>query len=288
MSFSETRKGEFYILGEAVLWAFFPIVTIITYRAFSPMASLALGTLLAGAFFGAVMLARGRQREILNPKIYKQIFLVAFFIGWLFYGLFYLGLKHTTPGNAGIIALMEMFFSYLLFNVWRKESFSVGHTLGAGLMLVGALVILFPKQGLALHSGDFLVLAASACSPIGNLYQQKLRKTVSSETILFLRSVLTFPFFLLLAFVLGPGIAWRADHGTWLWLLFNGVLVLGLSKIFWVEGIHRISVTKAAALAAITPALTLLLAFVFLHQAPTVWQLLALGPMAAGLWLLTS
>ncbi len=287
MNISETRKGEWYIFGGGVLWAFFPIVTIVTFAGLSPMASLAWGTLLAAVFFGATVILKGRQRELLKREIYPPIFLIAFFIGWLFYGLYFSGLKFTTAGNAGIIALMEIFFSYLLFNVWKKEKFSLAHSVGAVLMLLAAAIILFPKQDWAFHGGDFLVLAASACAPFGNFYQQKLRQAVSSETILFLRSLLAFPVFFLLAAIFGAGASWGAVRGAAWLLLFNGFLILGLSKIFWIEGIHRISVTKSNALSAVTPALTLLLAYIFLRQNPTVWQLLALVPMALGVWLLT-
>ena len=287
MRLSENTKGELYILGESLLWSAFPVVTILSYSTLNPVATLSWSTLFACVFFGFVMLIKGKAREILNPKIWPMIFLPAIFIGWLFYGFYFTGLKYTTAGNAGIIALMELFFSYLLFNVWKKELFEQKHVFGAALMLLGALVVLFPKYGLSFHSGDLLVLAATMFSPFGNYYQQKLRKLVSSETILFLRSLLTFPFVFFLAFVLKLSPGW---HGvsSHLWLLIlNGVVLLGLSKIWWLEGIHRISVTKANALAVVAPLLTLFFAAIFLHQKPTFWQLLAFVPMAAGLLLLT-
>ena len=69
-------------------------------------------------------------------------------------------------------------------------------------MLIGAVIILFPKSGLSFHAGDWIILVASAFPPLGNYFQQKLRKEVSSETILFVRSCLSFPFFFLLAYLL--------------------------------------------------------------------------------------
>jgi drug/metabolite transporter (DMT)-like permease len=287
MRLSETRKGELAIIGEALLWSIFPVITILSYASLNPVTSLAWSTLFAGVFFGLVMLAKGKAREILNPKIWPMILLPVFFVGWMYYGLYFAGLKFTTAGNAGIIALMELFFSYLLFNVWKKQTFSKSHSFGAVLMALGALIVLYPKQGLSFHGGDFLVLLATAFAPFGNFYQQKLRKIVSSETILFLRSLLTFPFAFLLAAIL------KADTGAvelqkyfWL-LLLNGFVALGLSKLWWLEGIHRISVTKANALSVVAPLFTLFFAYLILHQAPTVWQLTAFVPLAGGLVLLT-
>jgi drug/metabolite transporter (DMT)-like permease len=287
MQLSETRKGELYILGEALLWSIFPVITILSYASLNPLATLAWSTLFAAVFFGLAMVIKGKTSELKTPGIWPQIFLISFFIGWLFYGFYFSGLKFTTAGNGSIIALMELFFSYLLFNVWKKEYFSKQHTFGAFLMLVGAIIILFPKHGFNFHGGDFLVLVATMCSPFGNYYQQKLRKRISSETMLFLRSMLTFPFVFLLAYLLKLPAGWGSVH-NYLWLLLlNGFVALGLSKVWWLEGIHRISVTKANVLSVVAPLLTLVYATILLHQSPTVWQLLAFAPMSAGLLLLT-
>jgi drug/metabolite transporter (DMT)-like permease len=287
MNLSETRKGELAILAEALLWSIFPIITILSYTSLNPVTSLAWSTLFASVFFGFVMLIKSKTREIFNPQIWPMILLPVFFVGWMYYGLYFLGLKFTTAGNASIIALMELFFSYLFFNIWKKQDFSKAHTFGAVLMLFGAVIVLFPKQGLSFHGGDFLVLLATAFAPVGNYYQQKLRKIVSSETILFLRSLLTFPFAFLLGLFLraeiGPNVI---EKYFWL-LLLNGFIALGLSKLWWLEGIHRISVTKANALSVVAPLFTLFFAFLILHQVPTIWQLSAFIPMAAGLILLT-
>jgi drug/metabolite transporter (DMT)-like permease len=287
MKSNGTLKGDLNIIGEAVLWSLFPIVTILSFGSLNPITSLAWSTLFAAIFFGAVMLARGRGKELFAPQIWRYIFFISFFIGWLFYGFYFIGLKSTSSGNASIIALMELFFSYLLFNVWKKQHFSGRHTIGAALMVFGALIILFPKNGWTLHSGDFLILIAAACAPMGNYFQQKARILVSSETILFLRSILTFPFFFLLAIALKtPATFSTLQKSFWL-ILLNGTIILGLSKIMWLEGIHRISVTRANAISSIGPLFTLLFAYLILNQQPTFWQLSAFAPMALGLWLLS-
>ena len=73
---------------------------------------------------------------------------------------------------------------------------------------------------------------------------------------------------------------------VWFLLLLNGVVIFGISKIFWVEGIHRMSVTKANALSSLNPFITLIFAWLLLKDAPTVWQLSALAPMILGVILL--
>jgi drug/metabolite transporter (DMT)-like permease len=67
----------------------------------------------------------------------------------------------------------------------------------------------------------------------------------------------------------------------------NGIFIFGLSKILWVEAIHRIPITKTISLACIQPLLTMIFAYFFLRQSATVVQLLSLVPMAVGMLLLT-
>ncbi len=275
------------IFGEAVIWAFFPIITILSYQSLPPILSLAYSSIFAVLFFGAIIIFRKKTKEIFHPKVWLYIPVIAFFITILFYGFFFTGLQYTTAGNASIIALMELFFSYLFFNIWKKEYFSVGHTLGAALMLVGALIILFPKHGLNFNRGDILILLAVACPPVGNYYQQKLRKFVSSETILFLRSLVAIPVFFILAAILKAGADFNGFVKSFWFLAINGILLLGLSKIFWMEGIHRISVTKANALASVAPLFTLIFSYWILKEQPQIWQLLALVPIGFGVGLLT-
>lgn len=288
MHFSETSKGELAILGEALLYSLFPVLTVFSYATLPPLVSLLFSTLFAVAFFGCLMLAGRKTRELRNKTVWKYIPIVTLFISLLYYGLFFLGLSYTTANNGAIIGLMELFFSYLLFNVWRKETFSAAQTAGAGLMLLGAVIILFPKHGFGFHAGDWLILLAAASSPAGNYYQQKLRKIASSETILFLRSLLALPVFFCLSLLLKTHFVW-SNIGRGLWFLaINGLLLLGLSKQLWIEGIHRISVTKANALSSIGPLFTLIFSYFILKQTPQLWQWLALLPIIAGIALLTS
>ena len=63
--------------------------------------------------------------------------------------------------------------------------------------------------------------------------------------------------------------------------------MMGLSKIFWVEAIYRISITKASALAALIPVFTIIFAYFTLGETPTMTQLLGIIPVLGGGYLIT-
>lgn len=253
------------------------------------MFSLAVTTFFSFLFFLALFIRKGDWGVLRDKSALRDILFITLFNGVLFYSFFFWGLQFTTAGNGAIIGLMEIFYTFLIFNVWRKENISRVHIAGAALMFFGAPVIFMSGviKNLSVNIGDFIILVGMAFGPIGNFFMRRARTKVSSETIMLGRSFLTVPFVLLLAYTKGETVSFVVLNNSIWYIAFNGVLLLGLSKIFWLEAIHRISVTKAISLSSISPLFTLLFAFILLHQAPTVIQIFSLAPLFTGVMLLT-
>ena len=283
---NKERAGEVFIFGEAVIWSLFPIITVLSYKAVPSMISLAVSTFISSIFFLIIVLYKGTFHELKSLLLWKYVLGVVFFIGILFYSFFYLGLTKTTPGNAGIIALFEVFTSFILFHIFRKEHFSFESKVGSVLMILGAVVVLAPNFS-SVNFGDLFILIATFCAPMGNLFQQKAKRISSTETILFLRSMLATPFLFALAYIFGQHFEVYQVEESFLFLVLNGLFIFGLSKFFWLEGIARISVTKAIALGSVAPLFTLCIAWLVFHQVPTVWQVTSLVPFFFGVLLLT-
>lgn len=265
---------------------FFQVVIVLTFNSLPALISLAFCTVLAALFFAATMQYKQKWHELGNPLLWRYGLYAAFFISVLLYGLIFIGLKYTTPGNAAILNLLPVFTSFLFFNVLHREPISLDYKIGAALMVVGALIILAPSYG-HINIGDLLIFLAMFCPPIGNFFQQKARQIASSETVLFARSVLAIPVLFLIAFAIGESVSFAQLQTALPYLLVNGLLILGLSKIFWIEGIHRIPVTKAEAICGASPFIALFLAWLILGQSPTIWQFASVIPLVLGVLLLT-
>ena len=278
---SRERSGELFIFFESILWAAFPVVALASYRFLPPIATLAWSTFFATIFFGVLFFAKKGWREIKNFAVFRPIFAATFLIGILFYFLFFTGLQFTTAGNAALVGSMELWFSFIFFGViLRKEKYSSSAIFGAAAMFVGVLFVVFPGR-LEFNRGDLLILLAVAIPPLGNFFQQKARKKVATTTLLFVRSALATPFLFLLAHFFESGA--RTNFSAALpFLILNGLLLFGFSKILWVEGIHRIPVAKAAAINSFLPALTLFYAFIFLREVPTTFQICGLPFLVFG------
>ncbi|MBL8030346.1 MAG: DMT family transporter [Candidatus Doudnabacteria bacterium] len=283
---TETKKGESYILAETLLWSLFPVITVISLNQLRPMFSLALSSFFAAIFFACVITYKKLWHELKERKALWDVLWGTLLLGIIYYLLQFAGLSLSTPGNAALVSQMEILFSFLLFNVWKKERIDFLHLTGSGLMLMGAAVVLLPKgSGVAL--GDLLILISAAVAPFGNLFQGRARKQISSYTIMFLRNAISFPVILFIAFLLGQT---HSEVNTFksLWpVIINGIFLLGISKILWLEAIHRIPVVKANAFNCIGPAFTLIYAYLLLGQRPNAFQIFSLVPISIGIYLLT-
>jgi drug/metabolite transporter (DMT)-like permease len=283
---TDARKGELYLFLEVFLWSLFPIITVLSFAEIPVLTSFAWSTFFSGCFFAAVMLYKGTWQEMNNIRLWKYLAWVALCIGVCFHGLYFWGLSITTPGNAALIVLFEICTSYVFFHLLRRDHIAHEHVVGSLCMVLGAGIVLAPNMS-TFNYGDMLVLFATFFTPVGNFFQQRAREIASSETILFMRTLIATPFIFILAYATNMIGDVKGLLSSLPFLIVNGIVLLGLAKIFWIEATHRISVTKALALSSAGPLLTLFFAWLFLAQSPNVWQLASSIPFILGVLLLT-
>lgn len=279
------RLGELFIIFLSFFEGWFPIVTMIILQTMTPVFAYSFTLMFVIMLFLTIVLLKKKASEFFYWSAWPDLLLSSFFITLMFVCLFS-GLVYTTVSNMAVLIFLQVLFSFLYFNVLGNEPFSRVHLLGAVLMTCGALIILFPKQ-LHLNIGDLLILLAAAIAPIANLFQKRALKLVSSETILAFRSIIALPVLLFMACALEPEPDREMIMIALPWLAINGLLLMGLSKIFWLESIHRISITKASAMAAFVPVFTLLFAYLTLNEIPQITQIIGIVPILIGGLLIT-
>ena len=120
MNFSEERKGELLVTADTLMWGLFPIITILSYTTLNPLASLGASTLVAAILFSVIVSVKRNWLALRNRSALFDMLMVGLLMGVTVYTLYYIGLQKTTAGNASLIGLTEIFFSYLLFNIWKK------------------------------------------------------------------------------------------------------------------------------------------------------------------------
>ncbi len=285
---SEKQKGELAVYSSAFLWSLFPVVTVVTLTRLTPLYAASLSTLAAALFFASILTVRERWKMPLFRAGLKDMTLATLFIGIIFYGLVFLGYKFTTPGNGALVSLMEVFTTFLIVNIfWKHERFVPTHAVGGLLMMASALIILLPSRSGHWYLGDLLILLATFSAPIGNVYAQRAMKIVTGDMIMFFRSIVSGMFLLILAMMFEQPPATAHIRGSLVPLVINGVVLLGLSKLLWLEAIQRLPVAKTVAIGASEVVLTFIFAYVMLGQTVTAMQLWSLFPMFGGIYFLT-
>ena len=276
----DERRGELYALLLSLLEGFFPIFSVIAVSAVGAIHSYFYTLLLATPLLLFIQYKRALMAELFNKEALKDLLLTAFFITALFLCVF-IGLRYSTPSNVAVIMIMQLFFSYLYFNILGKEHMTPLHTLGAALMGMGAMIILMP-QSYHFNMGDLIVLAGAAMAPVANRYQQRARKQVASVSILTFRNLIALPLLFALATFFEPFINPLSDLNALSCIALNAVLVFVISKILWVEALHHISITKLSAMAAFIPLFTLIFSYLILGVLPGIKEMAGMVPILLG------
>lgn len=282
---TKEREGELLMLGLSILESWFPILSIVAMSYVGALHTYMYSLVIAFFFYVAIMYKRKRFSELKNKAAYKDLLLTTFWITAIF-TLIFIGMRYTTAGNMAVIVFLQVLFSYLYFNVLGKEKMTKLHLMGAVIMGIGALIILFPKDFM-FNKGDWLILVSAAMAPIVNLYQKRARVYCSAETILGFRTVVGFPIVALLAYILEPSVTYEAFLSAlpYLFLIAAGVYVA--AKIMWIEALNRMSITKLSAMLALMPVFTLFFAYIYLDEVPEFRQLLGIVPVLVGGYLIT-
>jgi drug/metabolite transporter (DMT)-like permease len=282
---TKEREGEILMVGLAILESWFPIFSIVSMSYIGALHTYTYSLLIALAFFIIIMFKRDKFKELKNKEAYKDLLLTSFWITSLF-ALVFIGMRYTTAGNMAVIIFLQLLFSYLYFNVFGKEKMHSLHVWGAFIMGIGALIILIPDE-LTFNKGDLLILVAAAIAPLANLYQKRAREFCSSETILGFRTLVGLPFIALMAWAFEPAVRYDAFVSALPSLLFIGILIYVVSKIMWIEALHRTSITKLSAMMGLVPMMTLIFAYFYLNEVPELRQVLGIIPVLVGGYLLT-
>jgi drug/metabolite transporter (DMT)-like permease len=282
---TKEREGEILMVGLAILESWFPIFSIVSMSYIGALHTYTYSLLIALAFFIMIMFKRDRFKELKNKEAYKDLLLTSFWITSLF-ALVFVGMRYTTAGNMAVIIFLQLLFAYLYFNVFGKEKMHTLHVWGALIMGIGALIILIPNE-LTFNKGDLLILVAAAIAPFANLYQKRAREFCSSETILGFRTLVGLPFIALMAWAFEPAVRYDAFLSALPSLLFIGILIYVVSKIMWIEALHRTSITKLSAMLGLVPMMTLIFAYFYLNEVPEIRQVLGVVPVLAGGYLIT-
>lgn len=269
-----------------ILGALFPILASQVVHEVPPFLTMGITYWIAFLIILVIIIFSWKLPELRNKKALKYAFFAAIIIGVINFGLYYYGIQFTTPGNAALISQTEIIFSFIFFQILRKEPLSRSQMIGTLCVIAWAVYLLFPKST-GLNRGDLYILSAMMLWPIGNYFQKQWRHIISGFSLLLIRFWVALPFILVISTISHESFP-STFSSTLLWQILGIAILINIcKKLFWLESIKNITVSRVLALHGLIPFFTLLFAWVFLGTSPTSTQLIAGVPMIIGVLLLT-
>jgi drug/metabolite transporter (DMT)-like permease len=295
------KRGYLLVLGAIVLFSTIEVVAKYLQAgegAAGQVGPLQVATVrfLFGAAFILVLLMGQRQGRFIVDAVKKDGLPIALLgaVGvFLTFFLLHEGIESTSASTAAVIFSMNPVFTVLIASLILRERLGLLGWLGVCLGLVGAFTAVtgFRFSGLFSREdflGGVLILVAAATWSLYTVYGKRYSERYGSLVLSLLTMVSGS---LLLAVLLAIQGGWGEMSGynarAWAWLLYLGVVTVGIGYILYFEGMRRVPASRGASLFYLKPVLALLIAHFALGEPISYTLLLASVMVASGILLVT-
>lgn len=269
------------------VFSLFPLIINAGTKIMPPLFFAGASLLIASIFFLIYLIFTNQLKQLLNHAVIKLSTIVTILVVVVPYFAIFTGTKLTSGINTAIFLQTEILFALILCKFWLKEKISPMQLTGSLSIFIGAIFVLYSGH-FGLNTGDILIILGTSIYPLGNLYSKKALQIASPMLILFIRSALGGAILIALSLLFEKQISpTQFSTKTIELILINGLGMMFISKILWYEGLKRLSLTKATAITMSYPIFTLLFAAIILKEIPTLYQLIGLTIIMAGVYLTT-
>jgi drug/metabolite transporter (DMT)-like permease len=222
-----------------------------------------------------------------SPKVIKEAIKRNawgyFFLGIIgvagYNGLFFVGLRYTTPINGALILATNPIITLLLSAVFLKTTFCMHQRIGLLLSFIGVIIVITHGSfnellHLKIALGDYLIMAANICwslySVLGRRYLHHSSPLITTAMTMIAGSVVLI---LCAGFDLDMPLLLRQSWEIYFLLFYMAFFGSVLAYLFWNYGISHLGAGTTAAFFNLVPVVTMALT-VFLGQVVTSVQII--------------
>jgi drug/metabolite transporter (DMT)-like permease len=285
LSPSHQRGAVLALLGTIGLWSYSWIVMKQVLAQAGPFDFAALRYLLGAAvLFGALALSRQSLRP---PPLWPTI-LIGLCQTAAFQGLEQWALLDGGAGHVALLAYTMPFWAVLLAWLLLDERPTPRHWLGIALAALGLLCIIEPWQRMGSVRSTVLAITGGLAWAAGTVLSKRmLRKHAPSVLALTAWQMLAGGVALGVVALLVPQ---RAILWNWAFiggLAYSVVLASAVAWWLWSIVLQRLSTTVASVASLGVPVLSVLLAWLILHEQPTLMETAGIVLVLCGLLAIT-
>lgn len=272
----------------AVIWGINFSVAKYGTRHFDPEVFVTLRVTLAAVVLTGLMLAGGWPR--LEGKIWLRLILFGVIGHGVYQYLFVTGLSRTRAGDAALIVGAAPAFIAIASRLRGLERIKRNTLAGIVLSVVGVAMVIIggghSGKGASTITGSLLVFTGMICWTAFTVAIQPYTRTVEAlqlSAISMLGGVVP-----LLIFT-APALKreqWAAiGFGPWAAVLYSGVVSMVIAYLFWYRGLRMLGATRTSVYGNLHPIVAIFIAWIFLHEVPTVWQGVGMATIVSGIFL---
>ncbi len=278
------RLGELFIILQALMWGMFPVLA--NKSNLPALLSAGICTLLSVLVLAPLAFKERIKWELINIYTLINLLITTLVLGFGFTALVFMANESSDPVTISILLLGEVPATFFILTLVGHEKLSFKQMFG-GLLVVASSCFVILKGSLSTAESDLLVIVAVIATPLAHYYGKQLGRALTSTQILAFRNFVAGILLILVSRYLEP-LPHRVELISSLpYLLPNAILVFGISKVLWQEGIFRLTIGKAASLNSIFPIVTMVGAYILIGSKPETRQILAVFPAILGVYLVT-
>lgn len=268
--FYETRKFNAYfnLVLCVLLWAFIPIATKKILVELDNLQTLLYSTLLSTLVLGILLLFQKKIKDLkkYNLRDYLAMLFLGFLGNYLYYVFVYGAFSKTTASEGFILVYTWPIMVLLLSFIILKDKVTIQKIAGILISFFGIIVITtkgdITSFNLTNLQGSILALCGALVFALFSVLGKKFSFDKTISVFIYFLSALIFivPTVLVFSKITIP------SFEVWLWIIFNGVLINGVSYIFWFKALEDGETHIISNLLYFTPFISLIYISIFLDE----------------------
>jgi drug/metabolite transporter (DMT)-like permease len=202
--------------------------------------------------------------------------------------MFFFGLKLTTAIDSSLLSNGEIIFSILLaLTAFGEKLNRIGY-IAIALVIIGVIIVTtnlqFDSSLLKINTGNLLIIGATFFWGLDNNISRMLSHRIDITKIIQLKSFIGGIILLALSVLLGISLSINLIEIPY--ILFLGIVGFAASLYFFLQGLRKIGTVNTLLILSLSSVFGLVLAAIFLHERITIFQIIAVGIMLSGIYLI--
>ena len=264
------KKFESYInLSFCILlWASIPVASKKILVEISNIQMLFYSTVLSFVVIGCILLFQ-KKIEVMRGYNFKDYLVMGFlgFLGtYLYYVLLYGALALTTASEGFILAYTWPILVLILAFLVLKEKVTFKKIISIFISFFGIVVIVSHGKITSIAftnlTGDILALSGAFVFALFSILGKKYNFDKTVSAFIYFCSALIF----IILTVFFTSSLKLPSINVWLWLIYNGIFVNGITYIFWFKALEHGDTEIISNVLYLTPFLSLIYIYLFLNE----------------------